>query len=197
MNKYMTQKGLLALPIGLLDIQLKKFPKRSGRSSRISKRLQKEMPSQRERHPPRALNKLPSFNRINWMSHCPCCPADLNTVINLVLNFSFVQWCVVNIDLDQILRCSLFINSVRASCSVLENVKEQFDVRCLLLVWPKILVIKDFHAHLVLLAWPCDWRHSSRESFFQTGRFARTVSAPIVELVHYSFNCFIIRTWES
>ena len=61
----------------------------------------------------------------------------------------------------------------------------------------EILVIKDFHAHQVLLAWPCDWRHSSRESFFQTGRFARTVSAPIVELVHYSFNCFIIRTWES
>ena len=132
------------------------------------------------------------------MSHCPCCPADLNTVINLVLNFSFIQGCVVNIDLDQILRCSLFINSVRASCSVLENVKDQFNVVVIFLPDQKILVmIKDFHVHLVLLAWPCDRRHSNRESFFQTGRFARTVSAPIVELVHYSFNCFIIRTWES
>ena len=53
--------GLVALPKVLFAIWLIMFPTRSKRSSRISKRLQKEMPSQRERQPPRALNKLPSW----------------------------------------------------------------------------------------------------------------------------------------
>ena len=54
------QSGLLALPMAFLAILLRKLPTRSKSSSRISKRLQKETPSQRERQPPNALNKLPS-----------------------------------------------------------------------------------------------------------------------------------------
>ena len=81
--------GLVALPIVLFAIWLIMFPTRSKSNSRISKRLQKETPSQRERQPPRALNKLPSwedilrkrsFHRLLY----------LEVVVNLIFNDIFI-----------------------------------------------------------------------------------------------------------
>ena len=49
----------------------------------------------------------------------------LDAVINLVLHCFFVQRCVVDIDLGQILRYTLSINSKRGCCSVLENLRQK------------------------------------------------------------------------
>ena len=78
------QRGLLALPMGFPAVLLRMFPRRSNTSSRISKRLQKEMPSQRERQPPMALNKLPSYGRLilsNILFHTPQCCSRLHLLL--------------------------------------------------------------------------------------------------------------------
>ena len=86
--------GLVALPIVLCAIWLIMFPTRSKSSSRISKRLQKEIPSQRERQPPKALNKLPSWVKTTQdQKHYIKVFAKLfylEVVVNLVLNHFFI-----------------------------------------------------------------------------------------------------------